>query len=96
MRRILLSTVKILVSAALLYFALRKINFYELASRFDIASLGWIGLAIAVTILQIFLGVLAMARDQRGLRRAARNDAGVSLQPDRDLLQSDPAILDRR
>ncbi|MEA2884079.1 MAG: glycosyltransferase 2 family protein, partial [Bradyrhizobium sp.] len=47
-----------LVSAALLYFALRKINFYDLASRFDIASLGWIGLAIAVTFLQIFLGAL--------------------------------------
>jgi uncharacterized membrane protein YbhN (UPF0104 family) len=58
MRRILLSAVKILVSAALLYFALRKINFYDLASRFDIASLAWIGLAIAVTFLQIFLGAL--------------------------------------
>jgi hypothetical protein len=58
MRRILLSAVKILVSAALLYFALRKINFYDLASRFDIASLGWIGLAVAVTFLQIFLGAL--------------------------------------
>jgi uncharacterized membrane protein YbhN (UPF0104 family) len=58
MRRILLSAVKILVSAALLYFALRKINFYDLASRFDVASLGWIGLAVAVTFLQIFLGAL--------------------------------------
>ncbi len=58
MRRILLSAVKILVSAALLYFALRKINFYDLASRFDVASLGWIGLAIVVTFLQIFLGAL--------------------------------------
>jgi uncharacterized membrane protein YbhN (UPF0104 family) len=58
MRRILLSTVKILISAALLYFALRKVNFYDLASRFDIASLGWIGLAIAVMFLQIFLGAL--------------------------------------
>ena len=58
MRRILLSAVKILISAALLYFALRKINFYDLASRFDVASLGWIGLAIAVTFLQIFLGAL--------------------------------------
>src|SRR3954453_16088697 len=58
MRRILLSALKILISAALLYFALRKINFYDLASRFDIASLGWIGLAIAVTFLQIFLGAL--------------------------------------
>src|SRR3954452_25606805 len=58
MRRILLSALKILISAALLYFALRKINFYDLASRFDIASLGWIGVAIAVTFLQIFLGAL--------------------------------------
>jgi len=58
MRRILLSAVKILISAALLYFALRKINFHDLAMRFDIASLGWIGLAIAVTFLQIFIGAL--------------------------------------
>jgi uncharacterized membrane protein YbhN (UPF0104 family) len=58
MRRILLSTAKILISAALLYFALRKVNFSDLASRIDLASLGWIGLAIAVTFLQIFVGVL--------------------------------------
>src|SRR6202165_612372 len=58
MRRILLSTIKILVSAALLYFALRKANFSDLASRINIASLGWIGLAIAVTFLQIFIGAL--------------------------------------
>jgi hypothetical protein len=35
MRRILLSAIKIVVSAALLYFALRKINFADLASRID-------------------------------------------------------------
>jgi glycosyltransferase 2 family protein len=58
MRRILLSTAKILISAALLYLALRKVNLSDLASRFDIASLGWIGLAIAVTFLQIFVGAL--------------------------------------
>ena len=58
MRRILLSTLKILISAALLYLALRKVNLSNLASRIDIASLGWIGLAIAVTFLQIFLGAL--------------------------------------
>jgi uncharacterized membrane protein YbhN (UPF0104 family) len=58
MRRILLSTIKILISAALLYFALRKANFADLASRINIASLGWIGMAIAVTFLQIFVGVL--------------------------------------
>ena len=58
MRRILLSTIKILISAALLYFSLRKVNLFELASRIDVESLGWIGLAIAVIFLQIFLGVL--------------------------------------
>jgi hypothetical protein len=58
MRRILTSTTKILVSAALLYFSLRKANFSDLASRIDVGSLGWIGLAIAVTFLQIFVGVL--------------------------------------
>jgi len=58
MRRILLSTIKIFISAALLYLALRKANFSDLASRIDIASLGWIGLAIAVTFFQIFVGVL--------------------------------------
>src|SRR6267142_4424514 len=58
MRRILLSTIKILISAALLYLALRKANFADLASRINIASLGWIGIAIAVTFLQIFVGVL--------------------------------------
>jgi uncharacterized membrane protein YbhN (UPF0104 family) len=58
MRRILLSTIKILISAALLYLALRKVNLSNLASRLDIASLGWIGLAIAATFIQIFVGAL--------------------------------------
>jgi len=58
MRRILLSTIKILISVALLYFALRKADLSNLASRIDIASLGWIGLAIVVTFLQVFIGAL--------------------------------------
>jgi uncharacterized membrane protein YbhN (UPF0104 family) len=58
MRRILFSAIKILVSAALLYLALRKADFADLASRINITSLAWIGLAIAVTFLQIFVGVL--------------------------------------
>src|SRR3954451_6137576 len=58
MRRILFSTIKVLISAALLYLALRKVNLLELASRINVASLGWIGLAIAVAFLQIFAGVL--------------------------------------
>ena len=59
MRQILLSAVKILVSAALLYLALRNVNLMDLTSRINNrASLGWIGLAIIVTLLQIFIGVL--------------------------------------
>jgi uncharacterized membrane protein YbhN (UPF0104 family) len=59
MRRILLSTLKILISAALLYLALRKVNLSDLASRINnVASLGWIGVAVAVTFLQILAGVL--------------------------------------
>jgi len=55
MRQILLSTVKIVVSAALLYLALRKVNPSELVSRLTVTSLFWIGMAIAVTFLQIFV-----------------------------------------
>jgi uncharacterized membrane protein YbhN (UPF0104 family) len=58
MRRILLSTAKILISAALLYLALRKVDLTELFSRFTVSSLLWIGIAIAVTFLQIFIGML--------------------------------------
>jgi glycosyltransferase 2 family protein len=58
MRRILLSTVKILISVALLYLSLRKVNLLDLVSRFRSESLAWLALAIAVTFLQIFLGVL--------------------------------------
>jgi uncharacterized membrane protein YbhN (UPF0104 family) len=58
MRRILFSIIKIVISAALLYLALRKANFSDLASRIDVASLGWLALAIAATFLQIFIGVL--------------------------------------
>jgi glycosyltransferase 2 family protein len=58
MRRILLSAIKILVSAALLYLALRKANFADLAARLDLTSAAWLLLAVAVTFLQIFIGVL--------------------------------------
>ncbi|MEO6945477.1 MAG: lysylphosphatidylglycerol synthase transmembrane domain-containing protein [Nitrobacter sp.] len=58
MRQILLSTAKILVSAALLFLALRRVNFSDLASRFGFTSAGWIVLAIAVTLLQVFISAL--------------------------------------
>jgi glycosyltransferase 2 family protein len=58
MRQILLSALKILISAALLYLALRKVNLSELASRINVSSLGWIALAVAVSFLQILVGAL--------------------------------------
>ena len=58
MRRILLSAIKILVSAALLYLALRKVNFADLAARIDLTSAVWLALAVALTFLQIFFGAL--------------------------------------
>src|SRR3954462_15040400 len=58
MRRILLSAIKILISAALLYFSLRKIDLHDLVARLSVRSFGWIALAIAVLFLQIFVGVL--------------------------------------
>ena len=58
MRRLLLSTGKILISAALLYFALRKANFSDLVSRFDLASLFWISLATGVALFQFFLAAI--------------------------------------
>jgi glycosyltransferase 2 family protein len=58
MRQILVSAIKVLISVALLFLALRKANFSDLAARIDLASAGWIALAIATTFLQIFIGVL--------------------------------------
>src|SRR3984893_12305163 len=58
MRGILLSAIKILVSAALLYLALRKVNFADLIARLDLTSAAWLALAVAITFLQIFIGVL--------------------------------------
>src|ERR1700752_3831459 len=58
MRQILFTAIKVLVSVALLFLALRKANFSDLAARIDLASAGWIGLAIATTFLQLVMGVL--------------------------------------
>lgn len=58
MRRILSSIAKILISAALLYFSLRKINPAELASRINLASIGWLSLAVIASLVQLFIGVL--------------------------------------
>jgi glycosyltransferase 2 family protein len=58
MRQILISTIKILISVALLYLALRKVNLFELGSRINVTSFFWLVLAVAATFLQIFVGVM--------------------------------------
>ena len=79
MRQLLLSAAKILVSVALLYFALRKIDLLALFSRINnFTSLMWIAIAISVTFFQIFIGVLrwreisAACGAPLGLRQAMR------------------------
>ena len=46
------------MSLALLYLALRGINFAAIQSRLSQINLGWIALAVLVTMVQIFLGAL--------------------------------------
>jgi glycosyltransferase 2 family protein len=58
MRQFLLVALKILVSAALLYLALRGVNLAAIWARVNQINLGWIAVAVAVTLLQIFLGAL--------------------------------------
>ena len=66
------------------------------SSRIDVASLGWIGMAIAVTFLQIFVGVLRWREISAECGAPLRDQAGDALQRDRNLLQPDAALLDRR
>jgi len=75
MRQILLSMVKIAVSAALLYLALRKVDPSDLLSRLTVTSLFWIGMAIAVTLLQVFVAMLRW--------REISAECGAPLEPGR-------------
>lgn len=58
MRRLLVLSARILVSLALLYLALRGINFTAIQTRLSQINLGWIALAVAITVIQIFIGAL--------------------------------------
>ena len=58
MRGIFVFTARVLVSLALLYLALRGIDFVAIRSRLGQINLAWISLAVLVTIFQIFLGAL--------------------------------------
>jgi uncharacterized membrane protein YbhN (UPF0104 family) len=53
MRRILLTILKIAISGALLYVALRKTDFVELGERLNWSSVGWILLAIGIALVQV-------------------------------------------
>ena len=58
MRGFLLLAARILVSAALLYFAFRGINFAAIQTRLSGINPLWVALAILATVFQIFLGAL--------------------------------------
>lgn len=58
MRGILLLIARIVVSAALLYFALRGINISAIQSRLSGINPGWILIAVVATLFQVFLGAL--------------------------------------
>jgi glycosyltransferase 2 family protein len=55
MRKFLLTIAKILVSGALLYLSLRGINLGAILARINQISLGWLAVAVLVTLLQILL-----------------------------------------
>jgi glycosyltransferase 2 family protein len=58
MRNFLILTIRIAVSLALLYLALRGIDFAAIEARLSQINVGWIALAVLVTLFQIFLGAL--------------------------------------
>ena len=73
MRALLTLTIRVLVSLALLYLALRGINFSAIQLRLSQINLGWIAIAILVTVFQIFLGALRW-REISGLCQAPLTD----------------------
>src|SRR5258708_35644211 len=58
MRPFLMLSIRILVSLALLYLALRGINFTVFQLRLSQINLGWIAFALVITVVQIFIGAL--------------------------------------
>ena len=96
MRRILLSTIKILISAALLYFSLRKVNLSDLASRINVGEPGLDRPGDRRDLpADLSSACCAGARSARNAARRS-DQAGDALQPDRNVLQPDAAVLDRR
>jgi uncharacterized membrane protein YbhN (UPF0104 family) len=73
MRQFLLLAIRIVVSLALLYLALRGINFAAIQARLSQINLAWIVIAVLVTIIQVFLGALRW-REISSLCRAPLTD----------------------
>lgn len=73
MRQTLLLILKIAISAGLLYLAFQKIDLGELWSRLNSNSIGWLLLAVAVVILQIYASAV------RWQKITAKCDAPLTL-----------------
>lgn len=58
MRAFLILLIRIVVSLALLYLALRGINFAAISMRLSQINVGWILLAVVITLVQIFAGAI--------------------------------------
>lgn len=58
MRKFVALAVKVLLSAGLLYLALGKVDFPALLARLNGRSFGWLAVAIALLLLQLFVGAL--------------------------------------
>ena len=73
MRGFLVLAARILVSGALLYFALRGINFAGIQARLNEASMnwfaGWMAIAILVNLIQVALVRCAGGRFPAAVRR---------------------------
>jgi uncharacterized membrane protein YbhN (UPF0104 family) len=58
MRKIAILAIKFLSSVGLLYFALSKVDFPSLWARLNLESLKWLTAAVAILLLQLFIGAL--------------------------------------
>lgn len=73
MRKFLLFSLRVLVSAALLYFAFRSIDFASVQERLSQIKVWWLLLAVTATLVQVVLGAL------RWHQISALSDAPLSM-----------------
>src|SRR4051794_15818400 len=99
MRGFLVLAARILVSGALLSGAPRR-KFCRDQSRLSESSpawiLGWMGLSVLVTVVQIFFWRLEVAGDFRSLRGSVACNVSLQVQHDRNFLQPNASVNHRR